>query len=37
MRYRYARLARAPLVRRRIELNRGHVIGFTGLSPVGGH
>lgn len=30
-------MARAPLVKRIIELNKGHVIGFTGLIPSGGH
>jgi len=30
-------LAKAPLVRRIIELKRGHVIGLTGLTPEGGH
>ena len=37
IRYRKARLAKAPLDNRVIELNKGHVIGFTGLIPVGGH
>lgn len=30
-------MANAPLVRRMTELHNGHVIGFTGLIPTGGH